>query len=185
MIVRLVLAAVVAAALIGAAMPVVEDARHDVAATDADRSATAIADAITDVKRSNDPVPRGVPGAKRVVTVDTSDGATVTVGSRPNRTESGSGDDLTESGMGDDRTESSTSEDRPALDGPTDDVISYRVPPGTTDIVTVDVDVRVVKNGTVRPDGEGLVLRDGQGAVLRYELVEGTPTVTVERLYAG
>lgn len=173
MIVRLVLAVVVSAALLGAAMPVVEDARHGVAATDADRSATAVADAITDIHRSSDPVPRGVTGAKRVVTVDTSDGTTITVGSRSNRTEAGAGDNRIEHGAGENRT---------ARDGQPDDVISYRVPPGTTGAVEVDVNVRVVKNGTVRPDGEGLVLRGGQRAVLRYELIDGDPTVTVERL---
>ncbi|MGM0397351.1 MAG: DUF7311 family protein [Halobacteriota archaeon] len=185
MIVRLVLAAVVAAALLGAAMPVVDDARHGVAATDADRSATAIADAITDIHRSSDPVPRGVAGAKRIVTVETADGATITVGSQSNRTASGAREKRTEPGSSENGTASGTSENRTGMDGPTDDVISYRVPSGTTGTVAVDADVRVVKNGSVRPDGEGLTLRDGQRAVLRHELVEGHPTVTVERVYPG
>lgn len=183
MIVRLALAAVVAAALLGAAMPVVDDARHDVAATDADRSAAAVADLITDIHRSSDPVPRGVSGAKRIVTVDTSDGATITIGSRSNRTGAGAGDDRIGAGTSDDRTESGASDEPITMDGPTDDVISYRVPPGTAGTVQVDVDVRVISNQTVRPDAEGLSLHDGQRAVVRYELVDGDPTVTVERLY--
>lgn len=165
MIVRLLLAAIVAVALLGAAMPVVEDARHDHARTDADRAAKSIAATITDLHRSSDPVPRGVPGAERVVTVDLPEGTTVTIGGRTNHSSSDGGVDVT------------------GPDGGTSDVVSYRVRGGTTGRTTVDVDVRVVTDGSVRPDGEGLALRDGERAVLRYELVHDEPTVTVTRLY--
>lgn len=165
MIVRLLLAAVVAAALLGAAMPVVDDARHDHARTDADRAATSIAEAITDLHRSSDPVPRGVPGAERVVTVDLSEGASVTVGGEPNLSSSDGGDNATEP------------DDVPGS------VVSYRVQGGTTGRTAVDVDVRAVTDGEGGPDHDGLVLRDGERAVLRYELVDGEPTVTVTRLY--
>lgn len=165
MIVRLLLAAVVAAALLGAAMPVVDDARHDHARTDAERAAGSIAEAIADLHRSSDPVPRGVPGAERAVTVDLPEGTTVTVGGQTNLSPSDGRDDTTEPDDG------------------ASDVVTYRVRGGTTGRTTVDVDVRVVTDGAVGPDEDGLVLRDGERAVLRYELVDGEPTVTVTRLY--
>lgn len=155
MSVRLVLAVVVAAALLGAAMPVVEDARHDVAATGADRAAQDVADAVTDLVRSGDPVPRGVPGGRRVVAVAVPERATVVVGSAANGS---------------------------VRDGATDDVIAARVPPATERRTRVDADVRVVRAGVVRQDDEPLVLREDERIVLQYVLVDGDPTVTVERV---
>lgn len=167
MIVRLVLAAIVAAALLGAAMPAIDDARHDVSATEADRSAQAVADAITELHRSSDPVPRGVPGAKRVVTVEVPDGATIVIGSG-----------TTESGT-------VTGQNRTVVDGPSADVVSYHAEPRTTGSSTVDMDVRAVTDGAVRADDDGLVVRETGRVVLRHELVDGNATVTVARLYHG
>lgn len=155
MIVRLVLAIVVAAALLGAAMPVVEDARHDVSATEADRAAQELADAITQVSRSSDPVPPGVPGAKRVVTVDLPPDATVRVGGAPNESEA---------------------------DGPGSDLITYDVGPGTSGRDRVPVDTGVVVDGAVKSDGEALVLRGAERVVVRYVLVDDEPTALVGRV---
>ncbi|AKH97089.1 DUF7311 family protein [Halanaeroarchaeum sulfurireducens] len=157
MIVRLVLAVVVATALLAAAMPVVDDARHEVRATAADRSVQTIADAITDVSRSSDSVPRGTPGARRVVSVEVPSEATVTIGGN-----------ATDNGQDAARA-----------------AISYRVPPNTTGRTTVGVDVRVVEGTAVRPAGAVLVLRESHRVVLRYELVDGDPAVTVESVYPG
>ncbi|MFW5903103.1 MAG: DUF7311 family protein [Halolamina sp.] len=155
MIVRLVLATVVAAALLGAAMPVVEDARHDASATQADRETRAIADAITHVGRSTDPVPPGVPGGERVVTVDIPAEATVTVGSGPNGSD---------------------------LDGSDSDVVSYVVGDVTSDRVPVPVDTRVAAGDDVLPDEQGLVLSGTERVVVRHVLVDGRPTVVVDRV---
>lgn len=154
MIVRLVLAVVVAAALLGAAVPVVEDARHDLATTTADRSVQTLADAVEDLHRSSDPVPRGVPGATRVVEVEVPADGTITVGA-------------------------ATTD--PAIDGPSGDVIAYRVSPNATGRESVDVDVRSVENGRVSPD-DALEIRETGRVVLRYVLVDGEPTVTVASL---
>lgn len=155
MSVRLVLAVVVATALLGAAMPVVEDARHDMSATETERAAQDLADAITQVSRSSDPVPRGVPGAKRVVTVDLPQDATVLVGGTVN-----------ESGA----------------DGPGSDLVTYDVGPATSGRERVPVDTRVVVDGVVQPDGEGLVLRGSERVVVRYVLVDDEPTALVGRV---
>ena len=155
MSVRLVLAVVVAAALLGAAMPVVEDARHDVSATEADRTTQELADAITQVSRSSDPVPPGVPGAKRVVTVDLPPDATVRVGGAPNESE---------------------------VDGSGSDLVRYEMDPATSDRKRVPVDTRTVVDGVVQPDSEGLVLRGSERVVVRYVLVDDEPTVLVGRV---
>lgn len=155
MIVRLVLAVVVAAALLGAAVPVVEDARHDLATTIADRSVQTLADAVDDLHRSSDPVPRGVPGPIRVVQVEVPADGTITVGA-------------------------ATTD--PAIDGPSGDVIAYRVSTNATGREPVDVDVRSVENGRVSPDDDALEIRETGRVVLRYVLVDGEPTVTVASL---
>lgn len=155
MIVRLVLAAVVAAALLGAAIPVIEDARHDVSATEAEQTAQQLAAAITQVSRSSDPVPPGVPGAKRVVTVDLPPDATVRVGGAPNES---------------------------AVDGPGSDLVRYEVGPATSGRERVPVDTRVVVDGAVQPDSEGLVLRGSERVVVLYVLVDDEPTALVGRV---
>lgn len=178
MIVRLVLAVVVAAALLGAALPVVEDARHDLATTTADRSVQSVADAITDVRRSSDPVPRGVPGASRVVAVDVPADGTVLLGAT---TIGGATTDVgaTTNASGSGANAGGTATDRPPVDGPSDDVISARVSQRAAGRERVGVDVRIVEDGRVRPDEEGLAVRESGRVVLRYVLVDGEPTVTV------
>lgn len=160
MSVRVVLAVLVAVALVAAAMPAVEDARQGVTATTTEREAGHLRDAIRSIRRTSDPVPRGVPGARRLVTVEvptgTGDAPTLRVGS-------GDAD--------------------PTLDGNHSDVVTYDVPPGTGGRETVAVDVRVVRDGYVQPDDEALVLRGTQTVAVRYVLVDGEPTVTVARLY--
>jgi len=159
--VRVLLAVLVAAALVAAAMPAVEDAQQGVAATATERETGRLSDAIRTIRRTSDPVPRGVPGARRLVTVDLP---------------AGSGDAPTLRVGGGDAD--------PTLDGNHSDVLTYDVPPGTGGRETVDVDLRVVRDGAVGADDEGLVLRGRQTVVLRYVLVDDEPTVTVARLYA-
>ncbi|MFB6133039.1 MAG: hypothetical protein ABEJ44_06515 [Halanaeroarchaeum sp.] len=166
MIVRLVLAVVVAAALLGAALPVVEDARHDVATTTADRTVQSVADAITDLRRSSDPVPRGVPGATRVIDVEVPADGAVLIGA-PATIDGGLAP------AADGGTNGS------AIDGPGVDVIAARVAARETARIRVPLDVRAVENGRVQSDGAGLAVRESGRVLFRYVLVGGEPTVTV------
>jgi hypothetical protein len=152
--VRLVLAVILAAALLGAAMPVVDDARQDVAVADADRAAQNLADAMADLSRSSDPVPRGVPGGRRAVTVDLPQDASLVVGS----------------------TENGTTSTRSA------GVVTARVPPSADRTTRISTSVRVVEGGRVQNPNRRLVLRDGARVRFRYVLVDGVPTVTVARV---
>lgn len=152
MIVRVLLAAIVATALLGTALPVVEDARHDAARTATDRTANRVAGVIAALVRSGDPVPLRVPGGRRVLDVDLPRDASLVVGG---------GDD--------------------AIDGPETDVLTFRVPPATIGRVRVSVDLRVSGDGHVRPDDVGLTIRDHERILLRYRTVDGRPTVVVSR----
>lgn len=163
MIVRLVLAVIVAGALLGAAMPVVEDAQRDVATTDAERASQSIAEAIESLHRSSDPVPRGIPGAKRTIRVEVPEAGTVTIGGGP-------------------PVESADEPDTETTTGSARDAVSYHVAPSSSGRTTVPVAVRVVEDGAVQPPGTELVLRDTRRIVLRHELVDGEPVVTVESL---
>lgn len=157
MIVRVLLAVLLAAALVTAAMPAIEDARSGVAASTAEREATRVASAVDRLPRRSDPVPRGVPGARRVLVVDPGSRGTVRIGAAPGV-----------SGLD--------------ADG---DVVSFEAG-GTRGRSTVDPAVRVVgRNGTLRADAHPLVVRDRQRVVLGYALVDGRPVVTVARLYPG
>ncbi|MFB6124729.1 MAG: hypothetical protein ABEJ59_02055 [Halanaeroarchaeum sp.] len=157
MIVRVLLAVLLAAALVTAAMPAIEDARSGVAASTADRETQRVAEAVDRLPRRSDPVPRDVPGARRVLDVDPGPRGTIRIGAAPGV-----------SGLD--------------ADG---DVVSFEAG-GTRDRSPVAPPVRVVgQNGTLLRDGRPLVVRDRLHVVLRYELVDGRPVVTVARLYPG
>lgn len=159
MTVRVALAVLLAAALVGASLPAVEDAR--VRATDeaARRSTHAVVDAARDLVRGNDPV-LGTAGARRTVEVAVPDRslaradlAYLAVGGRPNG---------------------------PApRDTPDGDVIAYRVRGGPERVVRVPADLRVVRNGTVQPDRSPLVLRGDARLTLHLTLRDGHPVVLV------
>lgn len=157
MIVRVLLAVLLAASLVTAAMPAIEDARSGAAASAAEQETARVAEALDRLPRRSDPVPREVPGARRVLIVDPGPRGTVRIGAAPDV-----------SGLD--------------ADG---DVVSFEAG-GTRGRSSVAPAVRVLgRNGTVRPDRRPLVVRDPQRVVLRYELVDGRPTVTVARLYPG
>lgn len=158
MIVRVLLAVLVAGALVGAAAPVVEDARRDVAATSGDREAQRVADAIVSMTRHSDPVPRGVPGARRVLRVDPG----------------GVGDTVVTLRIGSTRSDG-------AVDGPDADVVSYSAAAGTSGRVRVPVDVRGTEGRGLSGDGSGVVVSEPTTVVLRFVLVDDRPTVTVAR----
>ncbi|MFB6094002.1 MAG: hypothetical protein ABEJ77_03580 [Halanaeroarchaeum sp.] len=152
MIVRVLLAAIVGAALVATALPVVEDARHDAARAATDRATTRLADAMERLVRSGDPVPLGMSGGRRVLAVDLPPDVVLTIGA---------GDD--------------------ALDGPGSDVVTAVVQSTTIGPVRVPVDVRRRGTDGLRPDGAGLAVRGHERLVLRYRTVGGTPTVVVSR----
>ncbi len=159
MTVRVALAVLLAAALVGASLPVVEDAR--VRATDeaARGSAHAVADAARDLARESDPVP-GTAGARRTVEISVprrslarADLAYLVVGGRPG--------------------------DPDPRDTPRSDVVAYRVRGGPERVVRVPVALRVVRNGTVQPDGTPLVLHGDVRLTLHLTLLDGRPVVLV------
>ncbi|MFW5965776.1 MAG: DUF7311 family protein [Halodesulfurarchaeum sp.] len=70
MIVRLLLAVIITAALIGASMPAIEAAQQAQADVTLTRSVDRIDAAATELSRHSDPAPPGVPAATRRVEVD-------------------------------------------------------------------------------------------------------------------
>lgn len=155
MSVRVLLAVLVTAALVAAAAPAVHDAKQAVAASRTHRATERLHDAVMDIALTSDPVPRGVPGATRVVRVDPSeagDDAAIVVGGGPG-------------------TE--------PIDGNRSDAVTGIGPSGSVRRSRVPVDVRVVVDGRVRPDDRGWEIRGSRRVVLRYVLLDGRPTVTV------
>ncbi|MFB6135115.1 MAG: hypothetical protein ABEJ55_09015 [Halanaeroarchaeum sp.] len=157
MIVRILLAALIGTALLGAAWPVVDEARHDAAASEVEREANALSYAIEDIASSSDPVPRHVPGGRRDVEVTLPRGgedAAIVVGS---------------------------GQESSAMDGGGSDVVSYRTGGSRAGQIRVDAEIRVDRGDGVDTDGDGLVLRDTTRLFLRYEFVADRPTVIVSR----
>ncbi|MFB6069611.1 MAG: hypothetical protein ABEJ76_01200 [Halanaeroarchaeum sp.] len=155
MIVRVVLAVLVAAALIAAAAPAIGDARDGVATADVQREAHEVADAVATLSRRNDPVPRGVPGSRRILTVDPPSGTRVGIGGVPSA--------------------------KPA-DGDGTDVVSWVSRSGATGLERLPVDARAVGSRGVLADDRGIVIRERSRLRLAYVLVDGEPTVTLTRV---
>ncbi|MFB6267039.1 MAG: hypothetical protein ABEI31_05210 [Halodesulfurarchaeum sp.] len=163
MSVRLLLAAVLAAGLVAAAMPVVEsaqDARADRAVEDQGDRLVA---AIETLARRSDPVPPGVPGARRRVRIDVPDGERdgpwMIIGSIP----AGSGTGA------------------PEADSARTDVLSIPTGGESTRLLPADTDVRIVRNGSIRGDGAGLSIHEDTVLTLGYVIRNGTRSVTITR----
>ncbi|MFB6105491.1 MAG: hypothetical protein ABEJ70_00820 [Halobacteriaceae archaeon] len=160
MTVRVVLTVVFALALVGAALPAVQDARHDAAARAGDRQVDALEDAVGGLVRSSDAVGPGLPAATRRVRlrVPARDAgsvgvAAVSVGGLPNDTAPG--------------------------DGPRRDVVAVRVRGRPVRVVHVDADLRM---GDVdAPDARPLVCRADCAVTLRYVRGPDHRVVVVER----
>jgi hypothetical protein len=158
MSVRLLLAVVVAAALIASSLPAIDAAQQARADQTLDESTQEIRDAVSLLVRHNDPVPPGIPGARRRVRIEVpaqTPEATLTLGS------AGEGG-------------------HPA-DGNRTDVISSRIRGRDLKVTPIDADVRIVRDGSICSDGTGLRLHEDAIVTLSYVLVDGDPTVVATR----
>lgn len=166
--IRVVLAVLLAAALVGASMTALDHARRSRSATLADGQAGRLADAIGNLHRSETPVGSADDAARRVVDVSVPTGGFTTaplsfvaVGGVPGR----------------------------SLDGDTDDrdAIAYAVAGGPTHVAWVPVDVRVADSSaagdrvSLADDDEPLVLSNPATLVLSLLERGGRPVVLVHR----
>lgn len=162
---RVVLAVVLAAAILGATLPALDSARQ----TRADRLAATEIDEIATTAKSlveeEDAVRPDVAGARRTLSVSAPDAsptraavAYVSIGGVP-----GSGPP----------TDAAT-------DGGDSDVLAYRLANGEPRVRRVGVDLRVVQNGRVLGDDRPLVIRgDDRRLSLRLVRLDGRTTVLV------
>lgn len=162
--IRVVLAVVLAAALVGASLPAVEDARATRAARTAERGAAALRDAATGLVRESDPVPHGIAvvGAHASVRVRVPAPALADAG-------------LTYLAVGGHPDRSLR------IDGPASDAVVYRVGDRPPRIVPFPVDLRAIRAGRLRGDAVPLVLRGDARLRLGYVRVDGGSAVTVAR----
>jgi hypothetical protein len=163
-VIRVLLTVLLAAALAGASLPAIEDARAARATQTAESGAATLQAAAAELVRESDPVPRGagVSGARvetRVrVPPPTFAGAGLTylaVGGHPDRSL---------------RT-----------DGPDSDVVVYRIGDRPPRVLALPVDLRAVRDGRLRGDAAPLALRGDARLVLGYARVGGESAVTVAR----
>lgn len=162
MTLRAALAVVLAAALVAASLPAIESARVRASEEAARRAAHDVTTVAQALARESDPVPRDAGGARRTVELavpergpGTAELAYLAVGGRPG-------------GLAPRDTDAG-------------DVLAYRVRGGPERVVRVDVDLRMVENGTVRSDDAPLVLRGDSRLHLRLVRLDGEPVVLVSR----
>lgn len=157
---RVVLAVLLAVALLGAAMPVVEDARADRTSTLAAGELSRLAERATGLAAGGEAGPDA--GSRRTVDLSLPDGGFATA-------------PLAYAAVG----------GLPDCDAPGDtgagDVVAYRLVGGEPRVRHVPVDVRVVEAGQARDDDEPLVLRGDASLTLALVEDEGPPTVLVGR----
>lgn len=156
MSVRLLLAAVVTLALLAGSIPAIEQAnraRADQALADTTDRLSA---AITSLERRSDPVPPGIPGARRRVEIDLPEGSTT---ARLTIDPKGVAPDINDSGA-----------------------IRYRVSGSQTRVEPVDADIAVVgRAGQIVSRETPLVIREDTVVTLGYRFVDGESVVTVAR----
>lgn len=157
---RVVLAVLLAVALLGVAMPVVEDARADRTSTLAAGELSRLAERATGLAASGETGPDAA--SRRTVDLSLPAGGFATA-------------PLAYAAVG----------GLPDCDAPGDtaagDVVAYRLVGGDTRVRHVPVDVRVVEAGQVRDDDEPLVLRGDASLTLALVETGGTRTVLVGR----
>jgi hypothetical protein len=167
-VIRAILAVCLAVALLGVALPAVENASRDHAAGVADAELTRLRATLADLAATDDALPADSPGARRLVTLrlptpdlTTAPVAYLAVGGVPDS---------------DSRAQSDSMPDRPETDS-TPDRLAYRLDGGQPQIVTVPVDL-------LTPDAEPLVVRSAGRHRLRCRLLadETGVGVRVERV---
>lgn len=157
---RVVLAAAIAVALLGAAMPVIEDARADRSGQIASSTLTRLSERAAGLVATEETGPG--PPARRVLSIGVPDRGFATAPL----------DYVAIGGVPDCNTSRDTARG---------DVVAYRVRGGAPRIGDVPVDLRVVDGGRVRDDEDPLVLRGDARLALSLVDRDGTPTVLVGR----
>lgn len=166
--IRVLLTVLLAAALVGASLPAIEDARAARAARTAERDAATLRAAATELVRESDPVPRGIGGGTGVA------GARVSVRVRvPAPTFAGAG--LTYLAIGSHPSGSLRA------DGPESDAVVYRIGDRPPRVLALPVDLRAIRGGRLRGDAVPLVLRGDERLALGYARVDDGSAVTVAR----
>jgi hypothetical protein len=158
-VIRVVLAVLLAAALMGASFPAVDSARETAAADAAERNADTLTDAARSIVADSDPSAPGVPGARTTVRVGFPEASFanagldyLAVGGHPNRTLE--------------------------RDTPESDVLVYKVPGRPPRIRPLPYDVRA---GPAANDSTPLLLRGDTELRLGYVRTDAGPAVTVSR----
>lgn len=168
MIVRVVLAVVVATALLAAAVPAVREVQQSRADQTVTTSADRLRTAIEEVERDSDPVPLGVPGARRRVRIEVPDKPSqASLRIEPVGTGSRAGADGRTNGP----------------DAGSEGLTRVRYTASGTDetIHVLDTNIRIVHGDELASRDTTLAVREDTVLTLSYRLVNGTPTVTVAR----
>jgi len=157
---RVVLAALLALALVAAAMPAVEAARERRAADGAESTLTRVVERATALAATEEATPGAA--ARRSLDLSAPDGGVATAAV----------DYLAVGGV-------------PGCGSPRDtdggDVVAYRLRDGHPRVAHLPVDLRVVAAGTLRDDDEPLVVRGDARLALALATVDGRRTVLVGR----
>lgn len=158
--IRVLLAVVLSVALLGVAMPVVEDARAERTSSSAEGELTRLSDRAVELATTEEAGPGGVP--RRVIAVSLPEAGMaatpidyVAIGGVP------------DCGM--------------ARDTDHGDVVAYRLQGGDVHARYVSVDLRIVTDGRVRDDGDPLILRGDARVSLSLVDDGADPTVLVRR----
>lgn len=175
---RVVLAVVLSVALLGVAMPVVEDARAERTSSLAEGELARLAERATGLAATEEPGPGGDP--RRIVDLSLPESG---IAAAPIDFLAVGGVPVERSEPGTRRTDSPGDGSRCVAppDTPHGDVVAYRLEGGDTHVRQVPVDVRVVTDGRVRDDGEPLVLRGDARLTLSLVDRDGESTVLVHR----
>lgn len=154
MTVRLLLAVVLAGALVAASMPAIDAAQRSQADSELSRTVEEIETATSAIVRHSDPVPPGVPGATRRITVEPPaqpDGASLTIAPVPDS------------------------------DSRNGSVVTVRIPGEPADRTHLSPTVRPLgSDGTVQWD-DSIAVTEPIELTLTYRRVNGTPVIEVTR----
>jgi hypothetical protein len=153
MTVRVLLAAVVALALVGSALPAVEEAQRFRAEQELTDDAERIEAAATAMVRSSDPVPPGVPGARRHLRLDLPESMDASI--RLGRPRGGHLGNAT--------------------------TIRTQVAGRQASLHSVDVPIIAAGSQTTSADTDSLVLRTDGVITLTYRVVDGRAVVVASR----
>lgn len=166
---RVAFAVVLAVAVVGASMPVIETARHERSASHVEADLAVFETAVADLTASEEPALRPEAAARRTTSIDVPRGSFTTapveyvsIGGVPNRSTTG--------------TENRAATPSDSREGA---VLAYRID-GTTHVRQLSIEVRVLgADGNLQPAGTPLVLRGSHRVTLLLVVLDGDPVVVV------